>query len=285
MNKGVIKKLALVLFVGSALAAAAFVVRAQLGAAQDVNGDSALSDSGIVSDPDTEEISRRIENIAFGVGEWLKFDIGYGFINAGTATMEVKEIVEFSGRPAYQIVSMAESNKFFSSFYPVRDRVESILDAIGVFSWRFEKNLKEGKYRADRQYTFDQINHTVVYKGDTIIVAPYVQDALSILYYARTQPMEVGKSFYIDNFTDGKNYPLEVRVLEKDRIKVKAGEFECLVVEPLLQSAGIFKHEGKLTVWLTNDRLRLPVMMKTKVVVGSITAELTDYKLGRLEEF
>ena len=52
-----------------------------------------------------------------------------------------------------------------------------------------------------------------------------------------------------------------------------------------MQTAGIFKHEGKLTVWLTDDRLRLPVMMKSKVVVGSITAELTDFKLGRLEDF
>jgi hypothetical protein len=285
MNKGIIKTFVLVLFIGCALAGSAYVIKAQLGIAQDVTGDSAVSDSSAVSYSDDEEISREIDNIAFGVGEWLKFDLGYGFINAGTATMEVKDVVDFNGRPAYQIISTAESNKFFSSFYPVQDRVESILDAIGLFSWRFEKNLREGKYRADRTYTFDQVNHTVVYKSDTIVVAPYVQDALSLLYYARTQPMEVGKSFYIDNFTDGKNYPLEVRILEKERIKVKAGEFECMVVEPLLQSAGIFKHEGKLTVWLTNDRLRLPVMMKTKVVVGSITAELTDYRLGRLEEF
>ena len=60
---------------------------------------------------------------------------------------------------------------------------------------------------------------------------------------------------------------------------------DCLVLEPLLRSAGIFKHEGRLTVWMTDDRLRLPVQMKSKVVVGSITAELTDYRLGRLEEF
>jgi hypothetical protein len=285
MKKGVVKKIALALFVGCALVGLAYVIKAQLGVAQDVTGDSAMSDTSAVSYADDEEISREIDNIAFGVGELLKFEIGYGFINAGTATMEVKDLVDFNGRPAYQIISTAESNKFFSSFYPVQDRVESIFDAVGLFSWRFEKNLREGKYRADRTYTFDQVSHTVVYKGDTIVVAPYVQDALSLLYYARTQPMQVGKSFYIDNFTDGKNYPLEVRILEKERIKVKAGEFECLVVEPLLQSAGLFKHEGKLTVWLTNDRLRLPVMMKTKVVVGSITAELTDYKLGRLEEF
>ncbi len=259
----------------------AYFVRVQYGVAQD----EMIIDEQVSLYPTHPSIERSVDNIAFGIGEWLHFDIGYGFINAGTATMEVKEIVEYKGRPAYQLVSMAQSNKFFSSFFPVRDRVESILDAVGLFSWRFEKKLREGNYRSHRQYSFDQINHKVVYKGDTIDVAPYVQDALSVLYYARTQPLAAGKSIFIDNFTDGKNYPLEVRVIKREKIKTKAGEFDCLVLEPLLRSAGFFKHEGKLTVWLTDDRLRLPVQMKSKVVVGSITAELTDYRLGRLEEF
>jgi len=272
---------AVLVLVVCGIAPLAYFVRVQYGAAQD----EMIVDPGMSLYPTHPNIDRSVDNIAFGVGEWLHFDIGYGFINAGTATMEVKEIVEYNGRPAYQLVSTARSNKFFSSFFPVRDRVESIIDAIGLFSWRFEKNLREGNYRSHRQYAFDQINNYTVYKGDTMEVAPYVQDALSILYYIRTQPLEVGKSIFVDNFTDGKNYPLEVRVLEKERIETKAGEFECLVLEPLMRSSGIFKHEGRLTVWLTDDRLRLPVQMKSKVVVGSITAELTDYRLGRLEEF
>ena len=277
----VVRKIVMALLIGGAASLAAWCWWAPYGSAQDtltINPEESPY-------PTHPNIDRRIDNVAFGVGEWLHFDIGYGFINAGTATMEVKEVIDCNGRPAYQLISTAQSNKFFSSFFPVLDRVESIFDAVGLFSWRFEKDLREGNYRANRQCSFDQINHKVIYKGDTIEVAPYVQDALSILYFARTQRLEVGRSIFIENFTDGKKYPLEVRVLEREKIKVKAGEFDCLKIEPLLQSAGIFKHEGKLTVWLTNDRLRLPVLMKTKVVVGSITAELSDYRLGRLEEF
>ncbi len=233
----------------------------------------------------TEEFGRIVDNIAFGVGEKLDFDIGYGFINAGFASMEVREIIEYEGRPCYKIVSTANSNKFFSSFYKVEDQVTSVVDAIGIFSWYFEKNLREGSYRSDRSYSLDQINHVAYDNKDTIDIARYTQDALSVLYYARTQDLKVGKSIYIDNFTDGKNYPLEVRVLRKETIKVKAGKFDCIVVEPLLQTAGIFKHEGKLTVWLTDDRLKLPVLMKSKVLVGSISAELTGYTLGEIVQF
>ena len=163
--------------------------------------------------------------------------------------------------------------------------MESIVDALGIFSWRFEKNLKEGSYSANRQYTFDQ-RLNLAYDGkDTVKVNPYVQDALSALYFVRTQDLEVGKSVYADNFTDGKLYPLEVKVIRREEITVPAGTFECLVVEPLLRSVGVFKHEGKLTVWLTDDRLKMPVLMKSKVLVGSISAELIDYQLGEIEIF
>lgn len=275
-----LKNFTLILIIACGITPLAYFVRVQYGMAQDISQTDTVREP---SGPDA--ISRYVENIAFGIGEKLYFDINYGFVNAGSATMEVADLIEYNERPAYQIVTTATSNNFFSTFYPVQDRVESIIDAVGLFSWHFEKKLREGSYRQHRQYGFDQINHKVVYKGDTIEIEDYCQDALSILYYIRSQPLTVGQSLYVDNFTDGKNYPLEVKVLRRETIKVEAGEFKCLVVEPLLRAAGIFKHEGKLTVWLTDDRVRLPVQMKSKVVVGSITAELTGYELGRLEEF
>lgn len=233
----------------------------------------------------TGAIDRYVENVAFGVGERLSFDINYGFINAGTASMEIPRLVEFNGRPSYQIITRAESNKFFSTFFKVDDRVESIMDAIGLFSWRFDKKLREGDYQSHRQYEFDQKSHTVVYKGDTIEVPPYVQDALSVLYYVRTLDLKVGQSYFVDNFTDGRQMPLEIKVHGRERVEVPAGTFDCLVVEPLVKSVGVFKHQGRLTVYLTDDRVKMPVLMKSKVVVGSISAELTGYELGDIEMF
>lgn len=230
-------------------------------------------------------IGRYVENVAFGVNEKLTFDINYGFINAGTATLEVAQLIEYEGRPCYQIQSRARSNSFFSSFYEVDDRIESIVDAIGLFSWRFEKDLSEGSYKSNRMFTIDQRNHIVYYKDDTVEVSEYVQDALSMLYYLRTQDLKIGDEIEIDNYTDGKYYPVKVVVRDRERINVEAGSFDCLVVEPMLQTVGVFKNEGKLKVWLTDDRLKLPVLMKSKVLVGSISAELTDYALGEIEAF
>jgi hypothetical protein len=244
----------------------------------------AAAETGTVDSTKANSLDRFVENLAFGVGEKLNFEVKYGFISAGSASMEVIKLVEYQGRPCYQLATMARSNSFFSSFYRVEDRVESIMDASGLYAWRFEKHLREGSYNSDRQYNLDQENHRVVYKNDTIEVAPFVQDALSTLYYVRTQPLEVGKSFFLDNFIDGKKYHLEVKVLKRETVTVEAGTFDCIVVEPITQSVGLFKHEGQLKVWLTDDRLRMPVLMKSKVIIGSIGVELIDYRLGTLVE-
>lgn len=233
---------------------------------------------------DTLKTEREVLNLSFGVGERLKFKVRWGPIKAGNATMEIPEIIEFKGRKCFRIVSIAESSKFFSAFFKVRDRVESITDVEGLYSLHFEKHIREGKFQSDKSVDFDQQNHLALTDKDTIPVPPFVQDVLSALYYVRTQPLEIGKSIFVDNHTDKKNYPLEVKVLKKERVEVDAGTFDCVVVQPILQSAGVFEQKGTLTVWLTDDQKKMPVLLKSKVVIGSITTELTDYCLGRVGE-
>lgn len=274
-----LQSLLVLVLIGIGLTPLLYFVTIEMGVAEAVADDPA--EEFVLEGP----FDRYIKNVAFGVNEKLSFDINYGFINAGTAEMEVARLVDYENRPCYQLVTHAKSNSFFSSVYKVEDRVESIIDAVGLYSWRFEKKLREGKYRAERIYTFDQRNGRVFYKNDTIETPSFVQDALSALYFIRTQDLKVGQSLFFESFADGKLYTMEVRILKKEKITVEAGTFDCLVVEPLMQAVGVFKHQGNLKVWLTDDRLRMPVLMKSKVLVGSISAELTDYRLGEIESF
>ncbi len=226
--------------------------------------------------------TRFVDNTAFGVGELLTFDVNYGFINAGTATLSVTNLIDWRGRPAYLLESRAQSNDFFSSFFRVDDRIESVMDAEGMFSWRFEKSLREGGYSSDREYEFNQRDFSVDYKDSTYLLEPFTQDILSAFYFVRTQDLEPGRSVFVDAFLDGRKATIEVLVHRRERITVKAGAFDCLVVEPVNATGGMFRNEGKLTIWLTDDRLKMPVLMKSRVLVGSISAELTDYQLGEL---
>ncbi len=228
---------------------------------------------------------RPLTNYAFGVAETLWYDVGWQSIVAGKGKMYVNEPIDTNGHLCYPIYSTVKSTPFFSAFFRVDDSAVTLMDVRQMYPVRFEKYLREGKYESDRIADFDPEFGLAYTPKDTIVIPPYVQDALSLLYYVRALELEPGTDIQVENYSGKEVYTLTVRILRRERIKVKAGTFSTLVVEPLLQAAGLFKHEGKLTVWLTDDRLHLPVLMKSKVLVGSIVAELTDYRLGRIQRF
>ncbi len=220
--------------------------------------------------------------LPFAVGEKLTFAVRYEFAKAGEACMEVKEKVECgSGGECFRLVSTAWSTMPFSLFFEVKDVVESYMDTEELYTWRYEKRLKEGNHEATEVVVFDQDGHTATYPDGMVVDIPErVQDVLSSLYYVRTMDIKVGKSLFIDNHADEKNYPLEVKVLKVEEIKVPAGKFECFVLEPILKASGIFQHKGRLTVWLSTDPSHIPVMMKSSVAIGAINAVLIDIVHG-----
>jgi hypothetical protein len=228
---------------------------------------------------------RKIENLAFGVGERLEFSVKYGKLPAGTAVMEIPRITEFDGHDCYEIKSIAETNNVVSVFYKVRDTVTTLVDVDGIFPRKFRKKLHEGGYETDKVTIFDQKNHYAITDGDTIPTYTFVQDAFSSLYYARTQELIPGQDLFIDNHTSKKNYPLKLKVLRNEKIKVPAGEFDCIVVEPVMRAEGIFQAKGRIWVWLTDDQYKMPVQMKTEVFfLGSISAQLKKINHGMIEE-
>jgi hypothetical protein len=221
------------------------------------------------------------ELVPFGEGEYLLFSIQYGLIYAGDATLEVRSDALVGGREAYHAVSVARTNRTFDVIYKVRDRHESFMDKEYLYSLRFEKHLREGKFRRDKEVVFDQLKHLAVYQnGDSVGIPPNTQDFLSALYYVRTLPIEPGQAVWMANHSDGKNYPIFVKVLRRERIEVTAGVFDCLVIEPVLETSALFENTGKLTIWLTDDNLRMPVLMRSKVMVGAFEAVLKEYRLS-----
>jgi len=227
---------------------------------------------------------RKIENRAFGLGERFEFSVKYGRLPAGSAVMEIPRIVEHDGYDCYEIVSIAHSNNVVSVFYKVRDTVKTIVDVDGIFPRKFWKKLREGSYKTERTTIFDQKNHYAITGSDTIPTYTFVQDAFSSLYYVRTQELIPGQDILIDNHTSKKNFPLKLKVLRKEKVKVSAGEFDCVVVEPVMRAEGIFKAKGRIWVWLTDDQYKMPVQMKTEVFfLGSISAQLKSYDRGKIE--
>ncbi len=225
-----------------------------------------------------------VVNRAFGIGERLVFKIKYAGITAGTSVIEVADTVRADGHLCYEIRNRTTSTETFSVFYKVDDRSTAWFDVDEFVSRGFEKHLSEGDYKKDSEVWFDQERQIAVYplKSLEVETPPCVMDVFSALFYVRMLPLEVGMKVQFENHENKKNYPLMVKVLKKESVKVGAGYFDCVVVEPALRTPGLFKHEGKLLVWLTDDQYHMPVMMKSKAPVGSVNAVLVEYEKGEL---
>ena len=216
----------------------------------------------------------------FKVGEKLTYGLSWGIVAAGTAVLEVAERQSLSGRSVVKLVHTARSNEFVSAFYPVNNRVESLLDEEAAHPHHLLFKRREGKRKSDIEAVYDQTAHkaTVTKDGntETMEVPPDVQDTLSVIYFFRTlRVADAGSSTIIHVNHDKKNYKLELRVEGTERLKGPLGEFDTVRILAIMPFRGLFMNEGNIRVWVTNDAARVPVLMKAKVVIGSVTATLT----------
>ncbi|MBM3330001.1 MAG: DUF3108 domain-containing protein [Calditrichaeota bacterium] len=222
----------------------------------------------------------------YAVGERLDFKIYFEFILGGEANMSIKSIEEVEGKTCFQLVSEARSTPTVDLMYKVRDRIEAWCDTSGGQSRRYVKRLREGRWKDDKVVTYQPADSLALlqrkasHPPETLSVKPGVVDILTAFYEVRRRELIPGQSVLIAVHDIDKTYDLEVRVLGRERIDAPAGTFDCLVVEPLLQSSGIFRREGSLQVWLTDDEYRMPVLMKSRLYFGSVWARLVGYRRG-----
>ena len=220
-------------------------------------------------------------------GEELKYGVYYSFIKAGTAYIKNRGLTTVNGRKAYLLQTTAFSAAVIDAFFKVRDVNYSWLDAENFYSLGYLQSVREGSYKRDEWLIFDyprRLFYGELQKKEAPRVisgelSMQVLDMLSSLYFVRAQKLEPGKDIIFDIINRERQYPLVVKVLGKETVKTDAGKFNCIVVEPQFRGEGIFVSKGKsLKVWLTDDEYKMPVKMKTEVFIGSVSAELLEYK-------
>jgi hypothetical protein len=219
-------------------------------------------------------------NKAFTKGERLVFDINYGFVTAGRAYMEIPDYEYYKDRKSYRIECRVNSLPFFSTFYKVEDKYLSIVDVEGLFPWKFEQHIREGGYKRDFIAEFDHFNGKAITTGGTYDIKPFVFDIISAFYYTRTLDLgslKPGNRINLENFYKDTTHTLDVKFKGRQTVDVDAGVFKCIIVEPIIKEGGLFKTEGTLLIWLTDDERKIPIMVKSKILIGSITAELAEY--------
>ena len=224
------------------------------------------------------------KDFGFYPGEKLTFKVRWSFITAAKVTLEVLPCENINGEPALHFLYTAKTSKFVDAFYKVRDRIESYANLDMTRSLLYKKN-HEGKSTKDIVVEFDWEKKEARYidKGsvtDSVQISDNTFDPLSVFYAFRIGQPDSNNEIVV-NVADGKRLIKGTgKIVKKQKIRVSGKTYNTLLVEPELEGVGgVFKKakDSKLKIWVTDDKKRIPVRIKSRVTVGSFVASLVSY--------
>lgn len=224
---------------------------------------------------------------AYDVGEWFKFRIHYGFVNAGYATLEVKESVR-DNKKVFHAIGKGYTVGMSRFFFKVDDNYESYFDKETNKPYQFVRKISEGGYTKNQEGFFNQDRNKVLVKDykskteNTFSVTENVQDIVSTFYFLRNHPnvdnLKVGESIVVDMFFDNEIYKFKLKFIGREKLSTKFGTAPTKIFRPIVQSGRVFKEDESLTVWISDDKNKIPLRIKANLAVGSIKADLDSYK-------
>jgi hypothetical protein len=199
--------------------------------------------------------------------------------------MEVKGETLLDGRRVLDFIVTGHSTGMVGSIFPVTDTAVSVFDPSSMQSLSYSLKENYGKRERRRVVVFNRAQGTVIstLNNDppaTLEVPEQVQDALTSLYYLRTrEDLETGRTIVIDVVDSEKNWSVEFQVLGREKLKTPLGEFSTIKVRTYPKYKGVFQNKGEVFIWLTDDSRKVPVLMKSKLSVGSFVLTLVEMKL------
>lgn len=226
-------------------------------------GDAVLPDAAIVP---------------FGPGERSVFEVRFGGVRVGGGSLEVVGVESVRGRDAYHTVFTVQGGTFF---YRVNDSYESWIDTRTLNSLLFIRQIEEGTRQ--RTQNFEIMPERGMYvertrqKSEVKETVAEPLDEAAFLYFVRTVPLVVGKTYDFHRYFIPDRNPVRVRVLRKERVTVPAGTYDAIVVQPSFKTPGIFSEKGQAEVWLSDDSARMLLHVKSKLSFGSLNLYLKSY--------
>jgi len=228
---------------------------------------------------------KKVENLAFNNGEKLTFRVSFnslitGNVKAGQVTLTVNaDDVIINNRNALHVVARGWTTGVVEFFYKIDDHFESYIDQETIVPLRFIQRKRENRYKKEETVNFNRQELIAESKNARKKITNTTQDILSAFYYARTlnvSNLNAGNYFQIPFFLDDSIYTSKIVYAGKERIKTKMGSFNCLKFKPMVVKGRVFDESYPITMWVTDDINRIPVLIESKLSVGEARVELTD---------
>jgi Protein of unknown function (DUF3108) len=225
-----------------------------------------------------------IRNTTTQNGEEVSYNIFYSlagaYVVAGSVTFTNK-IEKLNGKTVYHVTGEGGSNSKFDMLYKVRDRYESFIDTATMQPLKFIRDIQDGNHKAYENIGFNRTVNTVVTDSGVFKVPACVQDVLSTIYYARNidfSQYKINDRIPFQMFLENEVHDLYFRYLGKEVVKTKYGRFKAIKFKTLLIEGTVFKGDEDMTVWVSDDDNKIPVRIESAILIGSIKADMSDYR-------
>jgi hypothetical protein len=232
--------------------------------------------------PVSEPSVATVAAVPFGPGERNVYRVTYGRLGKrGEAVTEVVGVQNVRGNPSYHLSFRLRGGVLGMN---VNDLQESWLDVGRLYSHRFRQDLHQVRYErlrtldffpAERQWRRLESDESGPLATDMPL------DDVSFLYWSRTLPLEVGRTYEFKRYFKDEGNPVRIQVLRKQTITVPAGTFNTIVVKPIIRTSGLFSEGGEAEVYYTDDERRMIVMVRTKFSIANMTMQLESFTTGR----
>ena len=224
---------------------------------------------------------------AFQDGEWLRYNVKYGWFNTTTATLSVEK-KKFEGKELLHISGKGRTTGLIDVFFKVRDYYQSYLFPDNHKPYKFIRKINEGGYIKDKAIYFDYENLKAEvhnYKKDTVsqhTIKSETQDLVSATYYLRNlidiNELKKGDEFILNLFFDEQNFDFKTIYVGEEIVDTKFGKILSLKFKPYVKTGRIFDEKESVTIWITKDKNKIPVKLKADLAVGSLVAHLDAFK-------
>lgn len=221
-------------------------------------------------------------DVPFGVGELMTYRVRLGPANVGTGSMEVESIDTIRGHETYAMRFRLQGGILFAK---VDDDFRSWVDTQSLFSHRFKQDQKEVRYERHRTIDFFPQEgewRTTDGKDSGKLASERPLDDVSFIYFVRTLPLEVGKTYTFNRYFKEDGNPVTIKVLRRETITVQGNTWRTIVVQPVIKTKGLFSEGGRAELYFSDDDRRVLVLLKSRVkLIGSLEMHLQSYTPGR----
>ncbi|MCJ7601175.1 MAG: DUF3108 domain-containing protein [Desulfobulbaceae bacterium] len=218
---------------------------------------------------------------AYGGGESLLYSVTWLGVKAGELLMQV--IRQEGDDGEFLIKVTVKSAGLLAVLYPVEDHFTTIVSGKSRLPLRHEMIQREGRRRNNKVTAYDQVHGRITYTKNNdapelFAVEGPVHNEFSSFLFLRVMPFVKDEKTVVPTFADKKRHRVEVSLMGREALETIFGKRNTFEVKPHLTFKGLYKKVGDPLIWLTDDPTRIPVKIKARIVIGSLTANLIKYQ-------